>query len=74
MPKCSMKQGRCSASKDRGQATNWLSYGTLVTIHFRAKTAGLGRVSVERARVQTRQGILEAPSLVIEHRDIIIQP
>lgn len=60
---------------DRGAENELrLSYGTLVTIHFRAKTAGLGRVSVDRARVQTRQGILEPPSLVIEHRDIIIQP
>ncbi len=51
-----------------------LSYGTVMTIHFRAKTAGLGRVSLSGVRVFTRQGVLEAPSLVIEHKDIIIQP
>jgi hypothetical protein len=51
-----------------------LSYGTVMTIHFRAKTAGLGRVSLDDVRVFTKQGTLEAPSLGIEHSDIIIQP
>jgi hypothetical protein len=51
-----------------------LSYGTVMTIHFRAKTAGLATVKLDDVRVATKQGILEAPSLVIEHNDIIIQP
>lgn len=51
-----------------------LAYGTLMTIHFRAKTAGLGSITLDKVRLFTELGIREAPSLAIEHRDIIIQP
>lgn len=60
---------------DRGTGNELrLSYGTLVTIHFRAKAAGLGRVNLDGVRVLTKQGFIEAPYLGIEHKDINIQP
>lgn len=51
-----------------------LSYGTLLTIHFRAKKAGLGRVSIENIKVFTTFEMQDSSTLEIEHRDIIIQP
>lgn len=48
-----------------------LSYGTLATIHFRAKQAGLARVTLGNVAVHTKQPGLD---IEIEHRDIIIQP
>ena len=60
---------------DRGEDNELeLSYGTLITVHFKAKTAGLGKISLDGVRVYSTQGVLEAPYLQIEHRDIIIQP
>ncbi|HBN96678.1 MAG TPA: hypothetical protein DDZ66_10285 [Firmicutes bacterium] len=76
MPTVSNKAGEVLGLKgDRGADNELgLSYGTLVTIHFRAKKEGLGNVTLDDVRIFTKQGIREAPSLVIEHKDIIIQP
>ena len=76
MPTISNATGEILGLKgDRGSDHELpLSYGTLVTIHFRAKTGGLGRVAIDGVRVVTKQGIREIPDLVIEHKDIIIQP
>ncbi len=76
MPTVSNETGQVLGLKgDRGTNQELrYSYGTLVTIHFRAKSAGLARVNLDGVRVFTKQGILEAPALVIEHKDIIIQP
>lgn len=61
------------ASREEGDAIG-LSYGTLVTVHFRAKQAGLARVNLDEVRIMSEQGILDPSYLEIEHRDIIIQP
>lgn len=76
MPTVSNATGEVRGLKaDRGSGNELrLSYGTLMTIHFRAKTAGLGRVTIDNVRIFTKQGVLDAPSLVIEHKDVIIQP
>lgn len=76
MPMISNNTGKVIGLKGEREGANTLklSYGTLVTIHFKAKTAGLGRITIDDVRVFTKQGILETPSLAIEHNDIIIQP
>ncbi|MGI6673639.1 MAG: hypothetical protein ACOX53_04765 [Limnochordia bacterium] len=50
------------------------AYGTVMTIYFRAKQAGLARVSVENARVIIPEAVLDPSYFEVEHRDILIQP
>lgn len=60
---------------DRGtaQAVN-LSYGTLVTIHFRAKAAGMERIKLDNVKVFTTHGVLGPSDLELEYGDLMIQP
>lgn len=73
MPTISNSTGKLEGLQGhRGEENNLkLSYGTLVTIHFRAKQAGLARVTLDNVEVHTKQPGLD---IEIEHRDIIIQP
>jgi len=50
------------------------AFGTLVTIYFRAKQAGLARVSVDDVRIIIPEAVLDPSYFEVEHRDIRIQP
>lgn len=74
MPSISNDTGQMLGLKgERSEKLN-NAFGTLVTIHFRAKKAGLGRVSIDGVRIYTPEGRLDPSYLEIEHGDIVIQP
>jgi hypothetical protein len=50
------------------------AYGTLLTIYFRAKKAGLARVSIDDVKVIIPEAILDPSYFEVEHRDVLIQP
>ncbi|WP_461371693.1 hypothetical protein [Candidatus Darwinibacter acetoxidans] len=60
----------------KAQRTSKLNnaFGTLMTIHFRAKKAGLARVSIDGVKIIIPDAVLDPSYFETEHRDISIQP
>ena len=60
----------------KGERTSKLgnAFGTLMTIHFRAKKAGLARVSIDGVNILIPEAVLDPSYFEVEHRDILIQP
>lgn len=76
MPKVSNASGEVQGLKgDRGEGNALaLSYGTLVTIHFRAKTAGISPITINGLQVFTKQGVMRDSDLEVSNTSITIHP
>ena len=72
MPSVSNQTGQVVGLRGHREQPLPLSYGTLVTIHFRAKQAGSSSVKIDGVKIMTTYG--ETESFSIEHGKITIEP
>lgn len=72
MPSISNQTGKVVGLKGMREQPLQLSYGTLVTIHFRAKEAGSTTIELDEVKILTSYGEVENYS--VEHGEITIEP
>lgn len=72
MPSISNQSGQVQKLLGMREIPLEVSYGTLTTIHFRAKEPGTTTIYVDGAKVMTSYG--EVEDFTVEHREIMIEP
>lgn len=72
MPKISNQGGQITNLQGTRDTPLELAYGTIMTVHFRAKEAGTTTISIDGAKISTSYG--EVEDFVVEHGEITIEP